>query len=90
MLFWIHINAIIAVKDAPFVVAFVSTAWIQALLHKSESDFLDFYATNRIAVIEALRSLVARGDFHLSLLDELIGFNESNDNFGVIIASSSV
>ena len=52
--FVIHINATIAVKDAPSVAAFVSAAWIQALLHKSESNFLDFYATDHIAAIEAL------------------------------------
>jgi hypothetical protein len=86
----IHINATIAVEDAPSVALFVSAAWIQALLHKSECDFLDFYATDRIAAIKALGSLVARGEFHLSHLGELIGFNKSNDNLGVIIASSSV
>ena len=85
----IHINATIAVEDAPSVAAFVSAAWIQALLHKSESDFLDFYASDRIAAIEALGTLVSSGEFHLSLLGELIGFNESNDNLGVIIASYS-
>jgi hypothetical protein len=59
--FVIHINATIAVEDASFVAAFVSAAWIHAMLHKSESDFLEFYATDRIAAIEALGSLVARG-----------------------------
>ena len=54
---------------------------------QSEYDFLDFYATDRIAAIEALGSLVTRGEFHLSYLGELIGFNESNDNLGVIITS---
>ena len=88
--FVIHINAIVAVEDAPYVAAFVSAAWIQALLHKFDYDFLDFYATDHIAVIEALGSLVARSEFHLSALDELIGFNESSDNLGVIVESSSV
>jgi hypothetical protein len=54
--FVIHINEPIAVEDAPFVAAFVSATWIQALLHKSEYDFLDFYATDHIATIEALRA----------------------------------
>ena len=90
MFFVIHINATIAVEDAPSVAEFVSAAWIQALLHKSKFNFLDFFATDRIVIIEALRSLVARSKFHLSPLGELIEFNESNDNFGVIIASSSV
>ena len=60
------------------------------MLHEYECDSLDFYATDRIATIKALGSVVARGEFHLSPLGELIGFNESNDNLGVIIASSSV
>jgi hypothetical protein len=60
------------------------------MLHKSEFDFLEFYATDRIAAIEALGSLVARGEFHLRPLGEFIGFSESNDNLGVIKASSSV
>ena len=85
--FVIYINATIAVEDAPSVVAFVSAAWIEALLHKSESDFLDLYATDCIASIETLGSLVARGEFHLSPLCELVGFNESNDNLGVIASS---
>ena len=88
--FVIHINATIAVKDAPSIAAFVSAAWIHVVLHKFESDSLDFYATNRIATIEALGSLVARCEFHLSPLDELIGFIESDDNLGVIIVFSSV
>ena len=88
--FVIHINAIVAVEDAPYIAAFVSAAWIQALLHKFEYDFLDLYATDRIATIVALGSLVARGEFYLSLLGELIGFNESSDNLGVIIASCFV
>ena len=86
----IHINATSVVEDAPSVAAFVSPAWLQAMLHKSEYDFFDFYATDRIATIEALAFLVARAAFYLSLLGELIGFNESNDNLGVTIASSSV
>lgn len=88
--FVIHINAIIVVEDAPSVPAFVSAAWIQAMLHMSESDFLEFYTTNRIAAIEALGSLVARGEFHLSPLGELIRFNETSHDLGVIIASSYV
>ena len=88
--FVIHINTIITVKDALSIAAFVSAAWIHALLHKSESDFLDFYATDCITTIEALGSLVARGKFDLSPFGELIGLNESNDNLNVIIASSSV
>ena len=50
--FVIHINGTIAVEDAPSVAAFVSAAWIQALLHKSESNFLEFYATERITTIK--------------------------------------
>ena len=50
----IHINAPIAVEDETSVVAFVSVTLIQAVLHMFEFDFLDFYATNRIATIEAL------------------------------------
>ena len=80
--FVIHINAIIAVEDAPSVAAFVSAAWIQAVLHKSKSNFLDFYAIDRIAAIEAVGSVVERGEFHLSPLGGLIEFNESNHNFG--------
>ena len=74
--FVIHINGTIVVEDAPSIVAFVSAAWIEALLHKSESYFLDLYATDRIAAIEALGSLVATSEFHLSPLGELIGFND--------------
>ena len=85
--FVIHFNAIIVVEDAPSIAAFVNVAWIQAILHKSEPDFLNFYATDRIASIEALGSLVVKGEFHLSPLGKLIEFNESNDNHGVIIAS---
>ena len=88
--FVIHINATIAIEDAPSIAAFESATWIQALLHKTESDFFDFYTTDRIVAIEALGSLNATSGFHLSPLNELIEFNESNDNFGVIIASSSV
>jgi hypothetical protein len=88
--FIIHINATIFVKDAPSVFLFVSAAWSQTVLHKSEYDFLDFYATDLIRAIEVLGSLVTRGEFHLYPLGELIKFNESNDNLGMIIASSFV
>ena len=88
--FVIHINATIAIEDAHSFATFVSAAWIQALLHKSEYDFLDFYAIDRIAAIEALGSLVARNEFHFSPLGELIGFNKSNDNLGVIMSYFSV
>ena len=88
--FVIHINATVVIEDAPYVAAFVNAAWIQALLRKFEYDFFDFSVTDRIAAIEALGSLVARGKFHLSPLGELFGFNKSNDNFGVIIAYSFV
>jgi hypothetical protein len=88
--FVIHINATIVVENTPSIAAFVRAAWIQAMLHKFESDFLKFYETDRIAAIKALGSLVAKGEFHYSPLGELIGFNETNDNLGVIIASSFV
>jgi ABC-type microcin C transport system permease subunit YejE len=60
------------------------------MLHKSKYEFFEFYATNRIATIKTVGFLVARGEIHLSPLGELIGFNKSNNNLGVIIKYSFV
>jgi len=74
--FDIHIITPIKVVDCPPCISHVKTPWLFSLFKLQEKDFMAKYSSEKVSMIELFGDLKVFGIFHLSLIEELVGYNE--------------
>jgi hypothetical protein len=74
--FDIHINTTIEVVDGPPCISHVKIPWLFSLFKLQEKDFMAKYYSERMPLIKLFGDLKVFDTFHLSLIVELVGYNE--------------